>query len=544
MANLTVRNVHLACLAALAGCSVGPDYRRPEIETPATFRFQDGEAAALADTAWWHGLGDPVLDSLIDEALANNQDLRVATANVEQFAGALTTTRAELFPQIGYGADASKTRYTESNGLGAIPGFPNPQKSYAATLNATWELDLWGRIRRTSEAAQAELFAAESARRGVVLSLVAAVASGYVDLRGLDAQLDVAKRTADTRKQALDLFELRFGGGVVSQVEVAQARSEYESAAAAIPTIERAIAKTEDALSVLLGRDPGPIERGKSIEELEPVPVPSGLPSDLLERRPDVQRAEQRLIAANARIGAARALYFPTISLTGFFGYASGDLSSLFDGASREWTYSGSIAGPLFTFGQVAGQVQQAEAEKRQLVAEYRACDPERVPRGRRRADRRSQVSRGAVGAQSRTRRVTGLCPARPPPLRQRLHQLPRSPRRPAQRVRRRADLRAEPGGGARRPDLDLQGDGRRLGRHRRQAHDRARSCRGHRERLAPRLLNSRRPRAVNAPRASDGACSRAGRARATSAAARLPRCANRGAGRSRRTRARRRGAT
>jgi multidrug efflux system outer membrane protein len=238
-------------------------------------------------------------------------------------------------------------------------------------ITASWEIDLFGRIRRLSEAAQAQLMATEEARRGVVLSLVSSVATGYIALRGFDKQLEIAKRTAASRRAALELFELRYKGGVVSLVEVAQIRSEYEAAVAAIPAIERAIAQTENALSILVGRNPGPIVRGKSIDELQDVAVPAGIPSDLLVRRPDIRQAEQSLIAANANIGAARALYYPTISLTGLFGYASSDLGNLFEGPSQQWSYGGSIIGPIFTFGLIEGLVAASEAQQRQLLANY-----------------------------------------------------------------------------------------------------------------------------------------------------------------------------
>jgi multidrug efflux system outer membrane protein len=238
-------------------------------------------------------------------------------------------------------------------------------------LSASWEIDLWGRIRRQSEAALADLLASEEARLGVVLTLVSSVAAGYITLRDLDKQLEISRRTVDTREGVLNLFELRFKGGVVSQVELAQVRSEYESAATTIPTIERAIAQTEHALSLLLGRHPGPIARGRTIDELLPIGVPAGLPSELLERRPDIRQAEQNLIAANARIGAARALYYPTISLTGLLGVASTSLGNLFSGPARTWSFVGEVTGPIFTGGSIEGTLAQAEAQQRQLLAAY-----------------------------------------------------------------------------------------------------------------------------------------------------------------------------
>lgn len=361
----------VAVALSLTACTVGPDYVRPEVDTPKAFRFEAKDAKDLANTAWWKQFQDPVLDTLIDEGLANSKDLRIAAARVEEFAGRLTTTRSQFYPQIGYGGGGARERFSERLGTSLPPGVSNPQTTYSAVLTASWEIDLFGRIRRLSEAAQAQLMATEEARRGVVLSLVSSVATGYIALRDFDKQLAIAKRTAETRRGALDLFELRYKGGVVSLVEVAQIRSEYEAAVAAIPAIERAIAQTENALSILVGRNPGPIVRGKSVDELRDVAVPAGIPSDLLVRRPDIRQAEQNLIAANANIGAARALYYPTISLTGLFGYASSDLDNLFSGPSQQWSYGGSIIGPIFTFGLIEGLVAASEAQQRQLLANY-----------------------------------------------------------------------------------------------------------------------------------------------------------------------------
>jgi multidrug efflux system outer membrane protein len=358
-------------LFGLAGCTaVGPQYTRPDVAQPQAFRFQESEARDLANVAWWKQFNDPVLDGLIDEALRNNRDLRVAAARVEEFIGRVTTTRSQGLPQLGYGASGARDRISERLDT-SIAGIPNPQTTYQAFLSASWEIDLWGRIRRLSEAARADLLATEEARRGVVLSLVSSVAIAYIVLRDLDKQLEISRRTVRTREEAVKLFDLRFKGGVVSQVEMAQVISEYEAAVTAVPSAERAIAQAENGLAVLLGRNPGPILRGKTIDELNLPAVPAGLPSDLLERRPDIRQAEQNLIAANARIGAARALYYPTISLTGLFGTASAALGNLFSGPARMWSYAGSLSGPIFTGGSIEGAVAQAEAQQKQLLATY-----------------------------------------------------------------------------------------------------------------------------------------------------------------------------
>jgi len=357
--------------ALLCACTLGPDYKRPAVEAPKAFQYATKDAANTADTLWWKQFNDPVLEQLIDEALAHNTNIQIAAANVEQAAAILTQSRSQLFPTVGYGAGAGRQRSVEPAFAAQLTNYPNPTNSYTAALQASWEIDLWGRIRRQSESAYANVLATDEARRGVVLSLVAQVANSYLQLRGLDAQLAVAQQTLQTYKESVDLFTLQFQYGQVSQMNVAQAESQYESAAAQIPLIESQIAQTQSSLAVLIGRDPGPITRGKSVYDLVLPTVPAGAPSSLLERRPDLLQAEQQLIAANAQIGAAKALYFPTISLTGAFGNASTDLSKLFSGPARVWSYAGSIAGPIFTFGAVSGQVAQAEAAQNAALLNY-----------------------------------------------------------------------------------------------------------------------------------------------------------------------------
>ena len=361
----------LPLIAVLAGCTLGPDYKRPEIKSPAAFQYEPKDAAQTADTLWWQQFQDPVLDQLIAEALAHNTNIQIAAANVEQAAAVLTQTRSQLFPAIGYGAGAQRERTREPAFAALIPNYPNPASAYQAALQASWEIDLWGRIRRQSEAAYANVLATDEARRGVILTLVANVANGYLQLRGLDAQLAVAKKTLQTYKESVDLFTLQFQYGQVSMMNVAQAQSQYETAAAQIPLLEQQIAQTQNSLAVLIGRDPGPIVRGKSVYELKLPQVPQGVPSQLLERRPDLLQSEQQLIAANAQIGAAKALYFPTISLTGAFGNASTDLSKLFTGPAKVWSYAGTLAGPIFSFGAVSGQVAQAEAAQQAALLNY-----------------------------------------------------------------------------------------------------------------------------------------------------------------------------
>ncbi|WP_153145407.1 efflux transporter outer membrane subunit [Dechloromonas sp. H13] len=359
-----------ALIALLAGgCMVGPDYVRPPVDAPAAWRLDEKDVRDLANTAWWEQFGDPVLNDLVATALRENKDLMIASARVDEFAGRYGFVRAELFPQVGAGYDASRQRVNSSviSGSGGESTF----NSYSAALNAGWEIDLWGRIRRQTEAARAQLLASEEARRAVVMTLVGSAAGGYINLRDLDRQLEIAQATAKARGESYEIFKLRYEGGIISLLELSQNRSQYEEALATIPVFEKAIAQQENGLSVLLGKNPGPIARGKTIDELLLPGIPAGLPSELLARRPDILEAEQKLIAANALIGAAKAQYFPTISLTGLFGYSSTSLGNLFDSQSKAWQYGGGIAMPIFTAGAIAGQVQAAEASQQQALFAY-----------------------------------------------------------------------------------------------------------------------------------------------------------------------------
>lgn len=358
-------------VCALASCAVGPDYERPEVEAPNAWRFADDDARDTANIRWWEQFDDPVLDELIDSALRENLDVRIAAARVEEFVGRLRSTRSGLFPQFGYDAQGSRERATEAGAVPLPPGVDPVSNSYSAIINMSWEIDLWGKLRRASEASRADLLATEEARRTVILSLVSAVANSYVTLRDLDMRLEIAERTLESREEMLNLFEKRFAGGVISELELSQVYSEYTQALAEVPARERDVAQLENAIAVLLGRNPGEIPRGKRIDELTLPPVPVALPSQVLEQRPDIRQAEQNLVAANARIGVARARYFPTISLTGFFGSVSAALSDLFSSPAQVWNYGGSITGPIFTGGAIAGEVQQAEARQKQALLSY-----------------------------------------------------------------------------------------------------------------------------------------------------------------------------
>ena len=354
-------------LFMLGGCMTGPDYVRPPVDAPTAWRISDQGARDLANTSWWEQFNDPVLNDLIATALRENKDLLIATARIEEYAGYLGISRSQLFPQIGVGGDASRQ-------LGSIAGADALKRTYSTydlVAGVNWEIDLWGKIRRQNEAARAQLMASEDAQQGVVLSLVAAVAGSYSSLRSLDRQLEIAKATAKSRGESYRIFQDRYAGGIISLLELSQNKSQYEEALAVIPKVEKEIGLQENALSVLLGRDPGPIPRGKAIDQLVLPVVPAGLPSSLLERRPDLREAEQKLIAANAQIGVAKAAYYPSISLTGALGVASGNLSDLFSGASKIWQYGASLSAPVFTAGQLAGQVQVAEAQQKQALLGY-----------------------------------------------------------------------------------------------------------------------------------------------------------------------------
>lgn len=367
-----LRALLLVLSLALAGCMIGPDYVRPALDVPPAWRIDTSDARDASGAAWWEQFGDPVLNDLVATALAQNKDVRIAAARIEEFQGRLAVTRSQLFPQVGANANAARQRASHQQGLVRYPDSANTRfNTYQAILTASWEIDLWGQLRRATEAARADLLATEEAKRAVVLSLVAATASSYILLRDLDRQLEIARETADSRGDSLHVFELRFRGGVVSELELAQNQSQYQDALASIPPFVLQIANTENQLSVLLGRNPGLIPRGSNIDELISPPVPAGLPSDLLDQRPDIRQAEEQLAAANARIGVARAEYFPVISLTGALGSASNQLSSLFSGPAGIWSFGAGLVAPIFTAGLIAGQVQQAEAQQQEALFAY-----------------------------------------------------------------------------------------------------------------------------------------------------------------------------
>ena len=346
-------------LAALvSGCMVGPDYKKPEINTPTQWRNNASNTQNTTNSQWWKQLGDPVLNRFIDQAIQGNYDLKIAIARVNQYMGLYGATRSNLFPQF-------------SGSYNAQTGSPSAdQVSLSGGMN--WQIDIWGELRRANEAALAELLAQEATQQGVMLTLVSEVAKTYVKLRELDKQLEITKETVASLKEGLDINTLRFQEGYTSDLEVQQNDSEYQRRSAQIPIYEQQVALTENDLAVLLGSNPRAIERGLSIDKLKLPAVPAGLPSDLLVRRPDIARAEQQLIAANAQIGVARAQYFPNIRLTGNVGQISTQVSGLFTPGANFWTIGSAVVTPIFTAGKIAGEVRAAEAVQQAALANYK----------------------------------------------------------------------------------------------------------------------------------------------------------------------------
>jgi multidrug efflux system outer membrane protein len=341
----------------LTGCTVGPKYNRPALQPPTNFYAERQiSASSEADLAWWDLFKDPVLQSLIREGLKNNYDLQLAMARVEQERALAGVTRSQYFPQVGYGASVS--------GQQAL--LIENHTYYSYNFSAIWEIDLFGRIRKLNEAQRAVYFASEDARRDVRLLVLSEVAQGYFQLRALDADLEIARRTVQSFQDTLDLFQKKFEGGAASGLEVARAQAALSNVAAVIPDLRRQIVAQEVELNLLLGRNPGPIDRGSALtEQFDPPEVPTGLPSQLLERRPDLHQVEEFLIAANANVGVAKANFFPTISLTGVLGGVSPQLSEL-TGTGKAWSLAGNMAGPLFTAGRLKNEHRAALAQRDQ----------------------------------------------------------------------------------------------------------------------------------------------------------------------------------
>jgi multidrug efflux system outer membrane protein len=365
--------VALAGLLA-ASCTLGPNYKRPMVETPATFRgAATADTDSLADLKWFELFRDETLTELVGAALKQNFEVRIAAERVLQARAAYRITRADRFPTVDASAEATTLRASREGTARGLPTGANTDVSYVqAGFSLGWEIDVWGRLRRLNEAARAEYLATEEASHGVVTTLIADVSETYLVLRGLDLELEIARRTRDVATESLRLTDARRTRGIASGLDVRQAEQLLFTTTGQIASLEREIAQAENALSLLLGRAPGDVPRGRALDALQAPPrVPAGLPSTLLERRPDIREAEQRLIAANARIGAVRAEYFPRISLTGFLGVQSRALTSLLSGPAGLATASVGAVAPLFNAGRTRANVELAEAVQREMLITY-----------------------------------------------------------------------------------------------------------------------------------------------------------------------------
>jgi outer membrane protein, multidrug efflux system len=366
--------------AWMTGCMLGPNYQRPDVQVPQTFRAPDPlpapQAESLADLKWWEVFKDEDLQQLVRTALQQNYDLRDAVARVEAARANLGITRSNQFPQVGASGDMQFTRLSR-DGATPLPAsfLPSQNRNWGeASLNLlSFEVDLWGRLRRATEAARANLLSADENRKAVVTTLVSDVATAYFTVRELDYELEISTRTLDDRRTSLQLVQARQGGGVANLLDLRQSEQLVDTAAETVPALQQQIEQTENQISLLLGKNPGDVMRhqGAFNEDLFPPDVPAGLPSALLERRPDIRASEQNLVAANAQIGIARAAYFPQLSLSGLIGGQSTQLSSLFSGPHSAWSFVPQVTQPIFTAGRLRSNVRLAEAQKESAVIQY-----------------------------------------------------------------------------------------------------------------------------------------------------------------------------
>jgi outer membrane protein, multidrug efflux system len=359
-------------LLLLMGCTVGPKYKRPPVTVPDTYRglapdASPQTAASLGDEKWWTVFQDPQLQELVREALSQNYDVRIAATRVLQAQAVLGITRADQFPTITGGASTSNQRLPATRITPAFETSPSE-----VNLSLFWELDFWGKYRRATEAARATLLATEWGQKAVMSSLVSNVASAYFQLLELDSEMEISRSTLASRKESLRLVEVRAKGGATSLLDVRQSEQLVYTAAATIPDLERRIEQQENLISILLGKNPAPVTRGKPLVENAILPtVPAGLPASLLGRRPDIQSSEQQLVAANARIGVAKAAYFPQITLTAVGGYQSPALTNLFTGPAGLWNFGGQLVQPIFTGGRLRSNVRLTEAQQQEAVLVY-----------------------------------------------------------------------------------------------------------------------------------------------------------------------------
>ena len=358
-----------------AGCAVGPDYHRPELSPPPDFRGQAAQTNStnsFADLPWWEVFRDETLQGLIRTALSNNYDLRIAVSRVEQARQFAIQSRSEFFPQLGY--TGAVARGKNSSGNSAV--FENGETSdvFLAAGNVSWEIDLWGRIRRLNESARAQYLATEEARRDVTITVISQIAQAYFQLIQLDELLEIARRATNSFGDSLKIFSDRLRGGVASRLETSSAEALMASSAAAIPETERQIVVQENLLNYLLGQNPRPVaRRAVPTNDISAPEVPAGLPSSLLERRPDIRESEQLLRSANAQIGVAQAEFFPQLNLTGLFGQVSPELSAFTLGGANAWALAANLSGPLFQGGRLTAQYRQAKAAADQARLQYQA---------------------------------------------------------------------------------------------------------------------------------------------------------------------------
>jgi multidrug efflux system outer membrane protein len=352
-----------------SACSFAPVYKQPDVAIPEVHRFSAAESSSIADLPWWEAFRDPVLQDLITEALANNQDLALALARVQEAGALVGVAKADLYPRI----DAQVTgTYGQLESKQLVPG-TQPSGNYLAAAGLSWELDLWGRVRNAGAAATADLFATEDARHGVVLSLVSGVAQAYLELRELDLELEIARSNNTSRGETLALFQARAKGGIASDLEVSQARADLAETTAAIPSTELAIALKEHQLCVLLGRPPGTIARGVALVDAPVRPqLPAGVPAQLLARRPDLLSAEQNVRAATSRVGVAVANRFPVVSLTGLIGLNTSDPKNVSAADALVWNAGAGLFAPIFQGGRLRAEEQAARARLEQSAAAYR----------------------------------------------------------------------------------------------------------------------------------------------------------------------------
>ena len=365
---MTTVAILASVLFTASACTVGPDYKRPAVTLPDRYRgageTSAGTASSLADQKWWEVFQDEQLQALIRTALARNYDLQIAAARILQVRAQLGIVRADQFPTVAVGASATRERVARSL------NFPAAQFStLEVDVAAAWEIDFWGKFRRATEAARALLVASEWGRRAIVTTLISQVAGAYFDLRELDLELEIAKRTLASREESLRLTQVREQGGATSLLDVRQAEQLVFDARGAIVDLERAIEQQENLVSTLIGANPADVPRGQLlVDQPRPVDLPAGLPSALLARRPDIQQAEQELVAANANIGVARAAYFPQISLTGAGGFQSAALASLFSGPAAMFAAGAALTQPIFTAGKLKSNVALASARRDEAV--------------------------------------------------------------------------------------------------------------------------------------------------------------------------------